>query len=157
MAVGLGNVDARAGRGGDGGLKQIDLARAGFDRGVDDGALFHAGDAAGDADDHAGLEEAEARDAGDEFLEHARRHIVIGDDAVGDRVDGNDVRRRAAKHLFRVAADLQQLAGHLIHSDHRRLAHGNAFSTDVEQRAGRAEIDGDVSFKKEHESFTSKA
>lgn len=68
VTVRLGDVYARAIGRGDGALDEVDLPGAGLDHGVYDGALLDAGDAAGDADQDPGLEQAEARHSADELL-----------------------------------------------------------------------------------------
>ena len=115
-------------RGSDGRFKQIYLSGAGFDRGVDHGALFHAGYAAGHAGQHAGLEEAEGGDPADQLAQHLSAHLVVRDHAGADRMDRDDIGRRAAEHLLRVLADLQDLAAEFIDGNDRRLPKNNAFS-----------------------------
>ena len=63
VAVGLGNVDARADGRGHRLLDEVHAAGAGLNARIDHGALLYLGDAGGDADDDTGLEQLEA--AGD--------------------------------------------------------------------------------------------
>lgn len=128
VAVRLGDVDARAVGRGDRALDEVHLARAGLDHRVYDRALLHARDAARHADEHPRLEEAEARDAADELLEHGDGHVVVGDDAVGDGLDGHYARGGAAQHLLRVVAHLQQAARELVHGHDGRLAYLHALA-----------------------------
>ena len=60
VALGLGDVDARTDGGGDRLFNEVDAARAGLNARVDDRALLDLGDAGGNADDDARLEELEA-------------------------------------------------------------------------------------------------
>ena len=106
VALGLGDVDARTDGGGDRLFNEVDAARAGLNARVDDRALLDLGDAGGDADDNARLEELEAHDLMQEFLDHALGDLVVGDHALAQGTDGDDVARRAAQHGLRVRADL---------------------------------------------------
>ena len=122
MSVGLGNINAGA----DGGrhrlLNQIHAACSGLNTGIHHGALFHLGNAGGDADDDTGLKQLEA--AGhlvDKLLEHALGHIVVGDDAFTQRTNGHDVAGGTAQHRLCLGAHLQQLAAVLINRHHGRL------------------------------------
>ena len=95
-------------------LDEVDPAGAGLDARVDDGALLDLGDAGGHADHDPGLEQADGGHLADELPEHPLRHVVVGDDAVPQRADGDDVAGGAAQHLLGLGADLQQLAGVLV-------------------------------------------
>ena len=144
VAVGLGDVDARA----DGRryrlLNKIHLPGAGLNTGIDDGALLNLRDTGGHADDDPGLEEGKARDLMNKLLEHPLRHIVVGDNALPQRPDGNDVAGGTAQHSLRVRAHLQQLAGGLIHSHHRGLVEHNALALYIYQYGGGTQVDTDI-------------
>ena len=144
VAVGLGDVDARA----DGRryrlLNKIHLPGAGLNTGIDDGALLNLRDTGGHADDDPGLEEGKARDLMNKLLEHPLRHIVVGDNALPQRPDGDDVAGGTAQHSLRVRAHLQQLAGGLIHSHHRGLVEHNALALYIYQYGGGTQVDTDI-------------
>ena len=106
VALGLGDVDARADGGGDRLFNEVNAARAGLNARVDDRALLDLGDAGGDADDDARLEELEAHDLVQKFLDHALGDFIVGDDALAQGTDGDDVAGGAAQHGLRVRADL---------------------------------------------------
>ena len=150
MALGSADIHAGAERGGDRGLEQIDLTGAGLDGGVDHGALFHAGDAAGNAGEHAGLEQAEGGHAADKLPLHLRGQLIVRDDAVCDRVDGHDVGRRAAQHLLCLLSDLHHLAVDLVHGHHGRFPGDHALALDIDQGSRGPHIDGNVAFKYLH-------
>ena len=133
MAVGLGDVDAGADGGGHGLFNEVDLPGAGLDARVDDGTLLHLGDAGGHADDDPGLKEGHAGHLVDELPQHPLRHIVVGDDALPQGADGDDVAGGPAQHGLGLRAHLQQLAGGLVHGHHRGLIQNDALSLHIYQ------------------------
>ena len=153
LAVGLADVKAGAVGRRDRALHQVDLARAGLGDGVDHGALLHARDAAGHADEDARLEQAQAGDALHQLAEHGDGHVVVGNDAADYGLDGHYAGGGAAEHLLRLLAHLHELARELVHGDQRRLAHLHALAAGVQQYAGGAHVEGDVFVKYRH-SFT---
>ena len=118
-----------------------------LDDGVHNGALLHAGDAARHAHEHARAEEAEARHAADELAQHFAGHVVIGDNARGDGMDGYKVPRRATEHFPRILADLKHAAGRTVDRNDCRLAQANADTGDIEDGRIGAEIDGNIFFR----------
>jgi hypothetical protein len=80
----------------------------------------------------------------DKVLEHLLRYFKIGDDAVSHRPDGNDVSRRAPKHLLRVLPDRLDIICHLINSDYGGFAQHDATPFGVDKRVGGTEIDGEI-------------
>jgi hypothetical protein len=77
------------------------VACAGCHGGFDDGALFHFGDARWNADHHTRAGKgAPVMHAADEVVQHALRDVEVGDDAVFERANGDDVTGRAAHHLL---------------------------------------------------------
>ena len=110
-------------------LDQVDLARAGALGALLDGALLDLGDAEGDADDDARLDQrAAVVRAGDEVAEHRLGDLEVGDDAVAQRADRLDVARRAAEHLLGLAPDGEDLvaaAGVALDGDDGGLARDN--------------------------------
>ena len=84
----LGHRQARAERGGDGVLDQVDLAGARLLGRLADRAPLHLGDAGGHADDHARVHEAPPlAGLADEVVEHLLGRVEVGDDAVAERPD----------------------------------------------------------------------
>ena len=144
VPVGLGDVDAGADGRGHGLLDQIHAAGAGLDAGVDHGALLHLGDAGGHADDDPGLEQLEAVDLVDKFLEHALGHVVIGNHAVAQGTDRHDVAGRAAQHGLGVRADFQQLARVFIHRHHGGLVEHDALSLYIDQDRRGTQINANI-------------
>ena len=150
VPVGLPDVYARAAGRGHGALDEVDLPRAGLGHRVDHRALLHAGDAAGHADEDAGLEEAQAGHALHELAQHGHRHVVVRDNAADDGLNRHYARRGAAEHLLRLLADLQQLAGELVHRHQGRLADLHALPAGVEQHAGGAHVERYILVKYRH-------
>ena len=146
MAVRAVHVQTRADRRGDRRGDKIHFSSARLDDGIHNGALLHAGDAARHAHEHARAEEAEARHAADEFAQHFAGHVVIGDNARGDGMDGYKVPRRAAEHFPRILADLEHAAGRTVDRNDCRLAQANADTGDIEDGRIGAEIDGNIFF-----------
>ena len=77
MAVGLGDVNARADRGGQGLFDQIHPAGACLDAGVNDGTLFYLSDSRRNANDHTGLKQAERGHLADELAQHTLGHVIV--------------------------------------------------------------------------------
>ena len=150
VPVGLGDVNARAHGGGNGGLQQVDLARARLNGGVDDGALLHAGDGAWHTGQHAGFEEAEGGDAADKLAQHLGSDLIVRDDAGVDRMNGHDVGGGAAQHFLGVLADLQNLAAELVHCHDGGFPGHNALALLEQQRGRGAQVDSYISLKQIH-------
>jgi hypothetical protein len=126
---------------------QIRLARAGGDGGVVDGALLYLGDAAGHADDDARPGEGHEHllvGLVDEVLEHRLGDLELGDDAVAQGADGDDVAGGAADHLARLGADGQRPAGALVDRHPRRFVDDDALIAHGHQCVGRTQVDADV-------------
>ena len=144
VAVGFGDVDARADGGGQGLLNEKDPPGAGLNARVHHGALLHLGDAGGHADDHPGLEETEGGGLSDKLLEHPLGHVEVGDDALPQGADGHDVAGGTAQHLLGVGAHLQQGALVLVHGHHGGLPQHHALALDVYENGSGTQIDTDV-------------
>ena len=85
--------------------------------------------------------------AAEHLRQHAGRELIVGDDAVLQRVHGDDIAGRAPEHVPRGRADLQHLAAVFIEGDDGRLAQHDAAPGRIDQHVGRAEIDPKVSGK----------
>src|SRR5439155_817290 len=122
-------------------------SRAGGDRGILHRALLDLGDAGRDADDHARTriqQRALAVHLADEVVEHLFGDVEVADDAVLERTDGDDARRRAPDHPLRLGADREHRAGPLILRDDRRLGDDDPAPAHVYEGVGGAEVDADV-------------
>ena len=123
------------------------FARAGAEGGFLHRALFDFGDAAGHRDDDARArlkERAAVMHLVDEVPQHRLGDLEIGDDAILQRADGDDIARRAAEHALGFVADREHMAGADLHRDHRGFAQDDAVIFDVNQGVGRSQIDADV-------------
>ena len=98
-------------------------------------------------DDHARLDDGVAEHAAEHLRQHTGRELIVGDDAVLQRVHGDDIAGRAPEHAPRGRADLQHLAAVFIEGDDGRLAQHDAAPGRIDQHVGRAEIDPKVSGK----------
>ena len=150
VAVGLGDVDARADGGGHGLLDEIGPAGTRLDAGIHHGALLYLGDAGGDADEQTGLEQGEGGHFFDEFLQHPLRHVIVGDDAVPQGTHGYDVAGGTAQHGLGLGAHLQQLAGVLVHGHHRGLPQDHALALDIYQNRSGTQVDTNVFREQAH-------
>jgi hypothetical protein len=68
----------------------------------------------------------------------------ISDHSILHGLDGHDVARRSAQHLFGFFAYRFDFIGRLVHRDDRRLIDHDAFTFRVNQGVRRAQIDGQV-------------
>ena len=110
VARGLGDRQAGADRCGHRLFDQIDLARSCGERRVADCSLFDLGDARGNADDDARLDEgAPVVGPHDEVAEHRLGDLEVGDHPVLHGAHSDDVTRRPAEHLFGLSSDGQHL------------------------------------------------
>ena len=150
MTVRLGDVDARANGGGHRFLNEIHPAAPGLDARVYHGAFFHFCDARGHADNHPGLEDHKAGHLAEELLEHPLGHIVVGNHALPQGTDGNDVAGGAAQHLTGLLAHLQQFAGILVHCYHGGLVENDAFIFHVYQYGSSSQVNADIFCKCAH-------
>ena len=117
IAVRPADVETRADGRRDRLLDEEHALRTGLRAGVDDRTLLDLGDDRGHADDDVRLEQAEALYLADELLDHQLGHLVVRNDALAQRTDGDDVVRRAAEGLLRLRADRHELSRHLVHRD----------------------------------------
>lgn len=67
-------------------------------------------------------------------------------------MDGHDVRRGTAEHFLRILTDLEHPAGVLIDRYDGRLAQHDALAAHKHADVGRAEVDGNVTFKNHHKA-----
>ena len=144
LPVGSATGQAGADRGGHRLLDQVRLARAGRERGLLDRALLDAGDAGRHADDDARVRPAVLVHLLDEVAQHLLGDVEVGDHAVLERPDRLDVAGRAAEHALGLDADGVHLARALVDRHHRRLGEHDAAAAHVDERVGRAEVDGHV-------------
>ncbi len=87
----------------------------------------------------------------DEVVQHPLGDFEVGDHAVLHRLDGDDVARRAAQHLFGFFADRFHFAGVLVDGDDGRLVDHDAFALGVDQRVRRPQIDRQIAGKQTEE------
>lgn len=80
----------------------------------------------------------------DEVLKHLLGHFEIGDHAVSHRPDGDNVARRATKHLLGVRTNGFDLICGLIYGDDGGFADYDAASLGVDQRVRRAEVNSQI-------------
>jgi hypothetical protein len=136
---------ARADRGGHGFLDDVYAARAGLAGRLDHGTAFDAGDARGNADHHARTGEvAAAVHLENEVAQHSLGDLEVGDDAVLEGANGDDVAGRAPDHLLRLGPHREDASGGGVLGDHRRLVEHDAAASHVHQRVGRTEVDRHV-------------
>ncbi|MNL47838.1 hypothetical protein D3C87_1706470 [compost metagenome] len=81
----------------------------------------------------------------DEVLEHGLGHVEVGDDAVHQGPDGDDVAGGTAQHLLGLLADRERCAAvALLDGDHRGLAQHDPIAPHEHQGIGGAKIDAHV-------------
>ena len=131
-------------------LNQIDTPRTGLRCRLNDSTFLNLGDAAGNADDHTGLDHRVLHDAPEHLRKHPRCQLIVGNHAVLHGVDGHHIARRSAQHIPRSSAYLQDLSRVLIQCDHGRLAQHNALSRRINENVGSAQVDSQVFGKQKH-------
>jgi len=77
-------------------------------------------------------------------VEHLLGHVEVGDDAVLQRPDRDDVARRAPEHRLGFVTDGEHRVVRLVDRDDRRLVEDDALAAHVDERVRRAEVDGEV-------------
>jgi hypothetical protein len=123
---------------------------AAVDGGVLHRAFFDFRDAGGHRDDdaRAALDTAIIADLVDEGLEHRFGDLEIGDDAILQRADGDDVAGRATEHPLGFIAHREDAFGAGFDGDDGRFAENNAAIANVNEGVGGAEIYTNIIRKK---------
>ena len=129
-------------------LDQVGLAGAGREAGLLDRPLLDPGHAGGDADDDARVGEAVGVHLLDEVAQHLLGDVEVGDHPVLERPDRGDRARRAPQHPLRFDADRVDLAVARVDRHDRGLGEHDAAAAHVDERVGRAEVDGHVAAAK---------
>jgi CheY-like chemotaxis protein len=123
----------------------VAIAGAGHPRRVAHRALLDLRDLGWDGEHDAWMDQAlTAMDLPDEVVQHLLRDIEVGDDPVSQGTEDADRARGPAQHGLGLLADCQQRVIGLADGHDRGLVEDNALAADVDERVGRAEIDGEV-------------
>src|SRR5699024_250353 len=144
VAVRLGDVDARADRRRDRLLDQEHTLGARLRARVNDRALLDLGDDRGHTDDHIGLEQTEALHLTDKLLDHTLGHLIVRDDALTQRADGDNIARRTAEHFLCLRADGENFARNLVHRHYGWLIEYNALALDIDEHGRCAKINANI-------------
>ena len=144
MAIGALKAQIRAQGCGQRLLDQIDPAGSGLQSDLDHGPLLDAGDPAGNGDDHPGLDEGIFEDLPEELRQHPLRELVVRDNALPQGPHGDHVAGGAAQHIPGRRANLENLAGILIHRHDGGLAQHDAFSLGVDDHVRGSQVDAQV-------------
>ena len=83
----------------------------------------------------------------DEVLQHLFCYVEVGDDAISQGTDSDDIGRRAPNHCFGFSSDSQYFIGFCFYGDHRGLVDYKALVPDIDQSVGCAKIDTDIQGK----------
>ena len=73
--------------------------------------------------------------------DHLFRHRCVGDDAVAERPNGNDVRWGSAEHALRFSTDGDHLARLRLNGNNRGLTNDDPLSMHMDERVRRAKVD----------------
>ena len=129
----------------------VDLARTCRIASVLHRTLLHTRDARGHTDDEARLGEVTTTvHLLDEVAKHALGGVEVGDNAVLQRTDRNDVARGATDHALGVCTDRKDAAGVLIDRHHGGLIEDNATAADIDKGVGGAEVNGHIATDERH-------
>ena len=140
-------------RGGHRFFDEVDFAGAGVFGGFAHGAAFDFRDARGDGDEDAWVRAAAFVHLADEVAEHCFGDFKVGDDAVLEWADRDDVAGRAAEHAFGIVADGEDFVGTGLHGDDRRFAQDDAVVLHIDECVGGAEVDADVTGEQAGKKF----
>ena len=145
MTVGRGDIDARTDGGSHRFLDEVGALGARLGRSVHNGAFFHFGDAGGNADDDAGLEDdGTAARALDKVLDHAERDLVLADDAVAERAHRRDIAGSTAEHHLCFAAELEDFVCIFIDCNNGGFSDHDPLTFDIHEDRGSPEVNSDV-------------
>src|SRR5229473_2758336 len=148
IAGGLGDGQAGADGRGNGLLDHVDLAGARALGGLAYRAPLDLGDARGNGDDDARLDQRRAVVRGpDEVAQHGRGDLEVSDDSVLHRPDGDDVPGSTPEHLLRLLSDREHLLAAtrvLLDGHHAGLVGDDAHAADVDERVRGTEVDCEV-------------
>ena len=126
---------------------EIGLAGTCLNSSLEHGPLLDGGCTARDADDNAGLglpRVLSLRSLVDESRQHGFRYVVVGNDAVFQRVLGGKGIRGMVDHVLCLVAYRQNTVGALLDGNHGGLIDYDALTGDGYQRVGSAKVDGHV-------------
>ena len=106
---------------------------------------LNVGDARRDADDDAGFKDQCLADGlADEVAQHVFRRVVVGNDAVAQRMVSVDVARRPPQHGLGFTADGDDFIFHRIDGDDCRFIDDNPPVLDEHDDISRPQIDSNI-------------
>ena len=141
----LGDVQARADRGGDRLLDQVHTTRPGRERGLLDRPLLDLGDPRRRAHDQTGVGPMSVEHLADEVAQHLLGDLEVRDHAVAQRARRRDRRRRATDHPLGVGShgvDRARSASPIATTEGSETT--MPASSDVDEGVRRAEVDRHV-------------
>ena len=133
--------ESRADRGRHRLFDQRDVPSARGERRFLDGVSFELRDSARYAEDDLRERQAATSNPANEVPQHLRRHVEVGDDAMPERADRTNRRRRAPDHPARILADRLHGIRGFVDSDDGRLEHDDPLAANEDERVRRAEVD----------------
>jgi hypothetical protein len=135
------NGEAYTDGGGHGFFDEVNLPGPGLFGGFPDCAALHFGDAGWDGDEDPRVRAAALIDLADEVAEHGLCDLEVGDDAVLEGADGNDVARRAAEHSLCIVTHREYFIRTGFDRDDGRFSQDDAVIFDVNQGIRSAKVD----------------
>src|SRR5579875_952186 len=112
----------------------MNLARFSAVCGIENSTFLNFRCLARHADDDPGMDQAlAAMSLMNEIVEHTLSHLEIGNDAVAERTNGNDIRRRAAEHVLGFGAAADDLSRASVHGNDGGFVEHNALPGDINQ------------------------
>ena len=123
-------------------LDQEHTAGTGLDGGIDHIALLNFGNAAGNGNDHTGLgSQQTALCSGLEHGgEHPHRHFMVGNDAAGQGLHGNQVAGGTAHHIPGTGTHLEDLSLVAVHGNHGGFLYHDTLAVHIDQHIGSTQV-----------------
>ena len=128
-------------------FNEIGLTGTGLDGSLEHSSLLNRSGTTGNANDNARLRLPRVlplRGLVDEGRQHGLGHIVVGNNAVLQRMFGSKGIGSVVDHVLGLVANRQHAVGALLYGNHGRLVDNDALTSDSHQRIGGSEVDGHI-------------
>ena len=119
--------------------------------GIEHGALLDLRHTTGDTNDNARAGYGHQRllvGLANEILQHGLGDLKLGDNAIAQGANGDDVGRRSPDHLARFCTDSQRPAASLLNRHPGRLVDHDAATAHAYQGVGGSQVNADVEGEK---------
>ena len=142
VAVGVLDIQARTQRGCQGLLNKEHTAGTGLNGSIDDTALLHLRNTAGNTDDNTGLGCKDGCFCGslEHLAQHFYRHFMVGNNAFLQRTHCHHIAGRPVQHIPGRGTDLQNLTRIPVNRHNGRFPDHQALAVGINQNVGCTQV-----------------